>query len=232
VLSHCSSFRSIGAAALALAFVVVGISMVTAGQSTARDQEKPAKPPVQPQKEKVAVGLPAPGFELRDTDGKLHRLIQHRDHVVVLEWFNGACAEVRHQHTDGTMKGVVREFEDDDVVWFAIDSTPPAETGSAREALVKAKTELGITFPILVDDRGTVAELYGVKRTPTIFVIDEEGALRYMGAIDNAPNGKLPKDAKMVNYLQSALQSVLYGSELPTSKTEAYGCPIPPKGAG
>ncbi len=43
---------------------------------------------------------------------------------------------------------------------------------------VKAYTEkVGLTFPALLDSDGAVSDLYGVRATPTRYLIDREGRL-------------------------------------------------------
>ena len=64
-----------------------------------------------------------------------------------------------------------------------------------------------MAHPILLDETGQVGQRYGAKRTPHMFVIDAKGVLVYRGAIDNSPDGEgeSPKDGKLVNYVDAAL---------------------------
>jgi cytochrome c-type biogenesis protein len=41
----------------------------------------------------------------------------------------------------------------------------------------KAAKERGYTFPILLDESGEVTKNYGVRGTPTIYLLDREGKL-------------------------------------------------------
>jgi peroxiredoxin len=221
------TLRDVIVGAAALTMITAGASLALARQSGGTKPDRPVAAP--PAESVIAVGKRAPAFELLDTEGKTYTLKQHRGRIVVLEWFNPACPEVRHQHTDGSIKVLLPEIEAESVAWVVINSTPAGREGSGREALAKARTELGIRFPILLDEDGAVAKRYEVKRTPTVFLIDKEGVLRYFGAIDNAPNGKLPEGATKEEYLWDAMQAVIYDFELTTTKSEPYGCPIEPE---
>ena len=64
---------------------------------------------------------------------------------------------------------------------------------------------------------------YNAKRTPEMYIIDEEGVLRYHGAIDNDSKASKPGE---VNYVRNALQQVLAGETVSKTTTKAYGCSV------
>jgi peroxiredoxin len=220
---------TVAASALVLSAISGAAIAQTADPMPKQPPQVPAQPPAT--KQVLTIGKPAPAFELRDLDGRAHGLAQYKGRVVVLEWFDPACPEVRRQHA-AALKTLPRLFTQDNIAWVAVHALPASQVGGAREILAKSRGELGIAFPIVLDENGAVTKLYGVTKSPTVFVIDREGVLRYFGAIDNAPAGKLSEGAELKEYLKDALQSVLYGSELATTKTEAQGCPVLPNPAG
>lgn len=204
-------------------------AIALAGSAAVQAQQEPQAPLGTEKPPMIGVGMPAPQFELRDTDGKVHNLKMHRGKVIVLEWFNPACSDVRNQHLEGSMATLCRDFESEKgIVWLGVNSVAPDKKGGGLEATVEGRTELNVKFPVLLDESGNVARMYGVLRTPTVFVIDTDGMVRYFGAIDNTPRGKMPKDAEArhIVYLEDALRSLLYGSELAVTTTEATGCPL------
>jgi alkyl hydroperoxide reductase subunit AhpC len=85
------------------------------------------------------------------------------------------------------------------------------------------KEKNGFSYPILQDASGTVGHAYGAKTTPGMFVIDEKGVLRYSGAIDDDPRGKV---ATPTNYVQKAVNAVASGQPVSPSVTESYGCTV------
>ena len=79
---------------------------------------------------------------------------------------------------------------------------------------------------ILLDPDGKVGKLYAAKTTPHMFVIDPEGVLRYMGAIDDQPSARTSSLAGAKNYVEQALESLMKGEPVTTAETKPYGCSV------
>lgn len=97
----------------------------------------------------------APGFELRDQDGKLHSLEDYRDSWVVLYFYP----------KDGTPGCTTEACEFRDNI-FAFDRLGCRVLGISMddEASHKAFAEKhGLPFPLLADTEGLAANAYGVK---------------------------------------------------------------------
>lgn len=200
-----------GVSSLLLAAGVFGL----AGAALAAD------PPAPPE-----VGGKAPDFTLTDTDGKTHRLSQYLadGKTVVLEWFNPDCPFVRRHHEkEKTMERLFEANKEKGVVWLAINSGAPGNQGAGRERNVKAKKDLKLDYPILLDEAGIVGRMYGAKTTPNMFVINKEGTLVYAGAIDDNPRGS--KESPM-NYVAMALSACASGKPVATARTDSYGCSV------
>ena len=82
-------------------------------------------------------------------------------------------------------------------------------------------TKMGIYY--LLDKNSVLANAYGAKVTPHVFLFDREGILQYTGAIDDNY-----KDASEVSepYLLNAMNSVFVGESIKVSTTDAIGCSI------
>ena len=165
------------------------------------------------------VGKPAPAFTLKDESGKAHSLAQYKGKVVVLEWTNPGCPFVQRHYTADTMQKTFTGVDAKKVVWLAVDST--ASNTPAKSAAWK-KTE-GFTYPVLQDASGTVGKAYAAKTTPHMYVIDEQGVVRYAGAIDDDPGNK--KEGT-TNHVKTAVDALLSGKPVPASTTEPYGCSV------
>jgi len=106
----------------------------------------------------LKVGDPAPDFELKGSDEKLHHLADFKDKkAVVIAWFPraftpGCTAECKSMKEDGE---AIRKF---DVVYFTA-STDPVEGARGNKAFAES---LGVDYPILSDPEGKVAKDYGV----------------------------------------------------------------------
>jgi len=168
----------------------------------------------------VSVGDTAPDFSLADTEGKEVSLSDFEGKIVVLEWLNPDCPFVQRHYKAGTMKKLATEYAADGVVWLTINSTHYMD--AAANAQFKAANDLPYT--ILVDQSGEVGHLYGAVTTPHMYVIDAQGTLVYIGAIDDDPRGS--KGEAAVNYVAMALDETVAGDAVTTAETKPYGCSV------
>lgn len=79
---------------------------------------------------------------------------------------------------------------------------------------------------ILIDEEGSVGRLYDAKVTPELYIIDPEGVLIYMGAIDDKKSVDPADIAGAKNYVRQALDQAMAGTTVSESSTTAYGCPV------
>lgn len=174
------------------------------------------------------VGEKAPLFSLTDLEGKTVQLSDYAGKRVVLEWFNPGCPYVQASHTKGSLKGYADQLKKKDVVLLAINSAAPGKQGHGKEVNQKAAQDLGIQYPILLDEDGQVGRLYGAERTPHLYLINEEGILVYAGAIDNSPDGegKEPEGGKLIHYVEQALEEIQAGKAVSVPETKSYGCTV------
>jgi peroxiredoxin len=168
----------------------------------------------------ASVGAEAPDFTLAGTAGNKVSLSDFAGKVVVLEWLNPDCPFVQRHYKAGTMKSLAAKYAGKGVVWLTINSTHYMD--AAANAKFKASHDLPYT--ILVDQSGEVGHLYGAKTTPHMYIIDADGMLVYMGAIDDDPRGT--KGNAATNYVAAALDQVLAGNAVTVAETKPYGCSV------
>ncbi len=170
----------------------------------------------------------APAFTLTDTTGKEHSLAEFKGKVVVLEWTNYECPFVRKHYDSGNMQKLQKSMTGQGVVWLSICSSAKGKQGNFPaekwNALIAEKQ--AVPTAVLLDESGTVGKSYGAKSTPSLFVIDKEGVLRYAGAIDNKPTPDKNDIATADNYVVAAVEAVLKGEKPATQETKSYGCPV------
>lgn len=171
------------------------------------------------------VGKAAPDFALKDLDGKVHKLSDYKGKTVVLEWYNPDCPFVVKQHQEGPLKSMAKDVAGQGVVWLAINSGAPGKQGAGLERNKSSLTEYGLTHPILLDEDGKVGKAYKARNTPHMYVIKPDGTLAYMGAIDNAPMGKVPESG-LVNHVADALADLAANRPVKVPETKAYGCSV------
>lgn len=197
---------------------------VAAQEASTAAAAKPA--PAAAPTTKAKIGQPAPEFSLPDLDGKEVKLSDFKGKTVVLEWFNPGCPFVQRSHRDGGLKSLPAEQIAKGVVWLAINSGAPGKQGAGKDVNVKAKGDFGMSYPILLDEKGEVGRAYGAERTPHMYVIDPKGTLVYAGAIDSTQGGEPEPDEKVTNYVSVALEELAAGKAITTAETEAFGCTV------
>lgn len=176
----------------------------------------------------VKVDQPAPDFTLTDLNGDEHTLSDYTadGKIVVLEWFSPECPFVVKHYADEdnrTINKIVADYADDNVVVLAINSAAPSHPYANRAKNQAAVEGWEMSHDILMDPTGEVGKAYGAKRTPEMYVIDAEGVLRYMGALDNDRDTRGTGD---INYVRQALDEIIAGETVSTKSTDAYGCTV------
>ena len=165
-------------------------------------------------------GNKAPGFTLKNYDGKTISLSDYKGKIVVLEWFNYECPFVKYHYEQvNTMTALADKYKDKNVVWLAINSTAHQTSAKNDRYAVKHK----IKAPILDDRTGEIGRAYGAQATPHMFIIDTRGKIAYAGAIDSSPLGK---GESVVNYVDNALSELTAGKAVSVSRTKPYGCSV------
>lgn len=179
-------------------------------------------------KAKAQVGETAPDFELTGIDGEAHKLSDHRGKIVVLHFQNKDCPWDRgYQDQLNALAEKFAQTEGPDgetvvVQFIGVNPTP----GETADALQSYHEEREIPYPILLDSEGEVAISYSARTTPHMYVIDEEGVLRYMGGVEKAPVSRSDVSNMDEQYLEPVLAAITSGEELPFEKTVSKGCAI------
>ena len=163
------------------------------------------------------VGQQMPGFSLPDYDGNEHTLHDYRGQVVVIEFCSQKCPYSRGADSD--LIALYKRHKDDGVVFLGIDSHRDTPLDEIEEYAGK----VGKAYPILKDEGNKYADVVGAKVTPEVYVVDEEGTLRYHGAFDNRSNPEKKGDQA---YVANALNAVRSGEEVEPERVKAWGCTI------
>ncbi len=115
-------------------------------------------------------GSRAPDFSLTSLDGEMVRLSDLRGRPVLLNFWATWCGPCRVE-----MPHIQERYErhSPDLLVLAIDMDESAEI------VAPFVSELGLSFPILLDPGGKVnGELYNVRGYPSSYFIDSEGVIR------------------------------------------------------
>jgi peroxiredoxin len=126
-------------------------------------------------------GQLAPGFALPEISrpkstldqfplNPVHTLAQHRGVVVVLNFWGTWCGPCVAEQED--FSAVARAYRGKGVLVLGI------AVMEWRERVAAYASRHDVTYPLLLDGRGTVTHAYSVARIPQTFVIDRNGAVR------------------------------------------------------
>ena len=170
----------------------------------------------------LELGTQAPGFELPDPDGNVHRLSDAASAYLVMFICNH-CPFVRHVADE--LARIGRDYSDRGVAMYAINSNDvdnyPAD---APEKMKQEARTRGYTFPYLLDAAQDVAKSYRAACTPDFFLFDRDRKLVYRGQLDDSrPSNDVPVDGRD---LRAALDAVLGGEAVGGDQKPSIGCNI------
>lgn len=135
------------------------------------EQEKPAAPAVKPEG-KYDVGDMAPEIQGKDAAGKEFKLSDYRGQVVMLDFYGNWCPPCRAMYPHN--RELMEKYQDQDFVLLGINSDPELGT------LVRSTEDGKVTWRSWWDGNGgPIASEWQIPFWPSIFVIDQEGIIRY-----------------------------------------------------
>tara|TARA_B100000945_G_scaffold295433_1_gene272937 strand:+ start:723 stop:1334 length:612 start_codon:yes stop_codon:yes gene_type:complete len=172
----------------------------------------------------------APEFKLSDSYGNEISLSSFMGKKVVLEWTNHGCPYVAKHYETGNMQSTQEFAKEEEIIWLSIISSAPGTQGyvSSNEANALTITRKASPSHVLFDPTGEVGRIYDAKTTPHMYIIDEEGLMKYQGAIDDAGGrGFMSRDLlKAKNYVKESLKEMGTGEAISSPVTKPYGCSV------
>jgi thiol-disulfide isomerase/thioredoxin len=184
----------------------------------------------------LALGSPAPDFNLPGVDGKSYSLKDFASAKVLAVLFTcNHCPTA--QYYEERIKQLVSDYKDQGVALVAISPNDPKSvrldelgytdlSDSFEEMKIRA-THRQFNFPYLYDgDKEEVSRAYGPLVTPHVFLFDAERKLRYVGRIDDDERGKNIK----THDTRNAIEALLAGREVEVKQTRVIGCSVKWKG--
>lgn len=168
--------------------------------------------------EKVKLDAVVKDFTRKDAEGtdfSLYKLSEEKQATVVL--FLATQCPIATDYTDRIVN-LVKAYDAKNVQFIGINSNKQEKVA---EILAYSKKH-GFEFPVLKDPENKIADYFGARRTPEVFLLDAKRVLRYAGAIDNS------RKEPTKHYLKDALDLVISGKDIPkpSKKTRAVGCTI------
>ncbi len=166
---------------------------------------------------KQVIGGTVPEIELPSIAGgsrTLSSFLEGKKGVVVVFWSETCSHCIRY---DPYLNGFAARHPDIGIVAIA------ARQGETFEQVRATAAKRNLTFPLLHDAGGTIAQQWFTQQTPRVFLIGADKKLLYRGAIDNF---KYPEDTEYQGYLEPAIEAFLAGRPIERTETASFGCAI------
>lgn len=160
-------------------------------------------------------------FRLQDYLGAELSLSDFADREIIVVAFLGIECPVSKLYGP-RLQGLGSRYKSHNVAVIGIDSnqqdTPTEIASYARRH--------GITFPLLKDPAGRIADLFHAQRTPEAFVLDRERQIRYWGRIDDQFGVGYSRQEAKLNYVAKAIDDLLADRPVSTPQIASVGCRI------
>ncbi len=116
-------------------------------------------------------GFLAPDFELKTLSGETVKLSNLRGQAVLINLWATWCPPCRAEMQ--SIEKMYQEYKGRGFTVLAVNMTHQDDPS----AVLPFATKLGLTFPILLDESGTVAHAYQLQSLPSSFFIRRDGVI-------------------------------------------------------
>ena len=178
----------------------------------------------------LAIGSPAPNFELPGVDGAIHKLSDYSASPVLVIVFNCNHCPIAQMY-ERRIAQLASDYKDRGVSVVAIQPNDPSAirideldssdiSDSLEEMKIRAEYK-HLTYPYLYDgETQSVTNAYGPQATPHAFVFDTDRRLRYEGRVDNSYRSELVT----THEVRDAIDALLAHREVAMKHTGVFGC--------
>src|SRR5713226_6853518 len=178
----------------------------------------------------LALGSPAPNFELPGVDGAIHKLVDYSSSPILVVVFTCNHCPIAQMYErriqqlalDYREKGVaVVAIQPNDPKAIRIDELDSSDISDSLEEMKIRVEYKHLQYPYLYDgETQEVTRAYGPQATPHVFVFDQTRHLRYEGRVDNSYRTELVKTQDARN----AIDALLAHKEVTVKHTGVFGC--------
>src|SRR5580698_1977679 len=178
----------------------------------------------------LALGSPAPNFELPGVDGAVHKLSDYSksrvlvvvftcNHCPIAQMYERRIAQLAADYADRAVSVVAIEPNDPQAI--TIDELDSSDISDSLEEMKIRAEYKHLTYPYLYDgETQSVTDAYGPQATPHAFVFDRDRRLRYEGRMDNSYRVELVK----THEVRDAIDALLAHREVTVKHTGVFGC--------
>jgi len=178
----------------------------------------------------LAIGSPAPNFELPGIDGKVHKLADYAaspilvvvftcNHCPIAQMYEQRIAQLAADYKD---RGVaVVAIQPNDPKAIRIDELDSSDISDSLEEMKIRAQFKHLTYPYLYDgETQSVTDAYGPQATPHAFVFDRDRHLQYEGRMDNSYRLEMVKSREV----RDAIDALLEHRDVAVKHTGVFGC--------
>jgi len=122
----------------------------------------------------VGDGTVAPEIALRDRDGKPVNVADLKGHVVLVDFWASWCGPCREELP--VLDALYKKYRAKGLVVVGVGLDHEADK------LTKFLRASPISFPVVHDEKGAVANRYGPPKMPSSYLIDRRGIIRHVHA--------------------------------------------------
>ena len=173
------------------------------------------------EKKESPIGRKIDSLQLQDFRGKAWSLADWKESPVLVVAFLGVECPLARQY-GARLQELSEKFAEKKVQFLAVNSN---QQDSLAEIAHFAK-EFKIEFPVLKDPGNRLADRFSAERTPEVFVLDQDRAIRYWGRIDDQYTYGRQKPQATREHLQEAIQELVAGKPVSQPHVESVGCHI------
>jgi peroxiredoxin len=170
--------------------------------------------------EGVILGRNIPPFSATAVDNTTFQLADSKQRVLVVAFLGVECPLANLYYP--RLVELAQKYKGKSVGFIAVNS-------NAQDTLDDVHKQARLnraTFPVLKDAGNTVARLFGAERTPEVFVLDADRAVRYHGMIDDQYGYRQRRSQPTKNYVVDAVDALLASRTVSVAETPLQGCHI------
>lgn len=177
----------------------------------------------------IGTAAPKADVKMKDVSGKSYTLkdLKKENGLLVIFSCNTCPFVVGTGDKEGWEKrynGLYEKAQEEKIGMVLINSNEAyrGDQDSFEEMVAHARKE-GYKSPYVVDKDHVLADAFGAKTTPHVYLFDKDMKLVYKGAIDD--NNGSSDDVKE-HYLKDALTNLPAGKKIDPNSTKSLGCSI------
>jgi peroxiredoxin len=201
----------IGALALPLLLLTATLAPRAARSAASYPRIEPRVEP------RIGIDSPLAAMQWQDAAGKSYGMADISARKATVFFFASTQCPIAAQYAR-RMEGIAQDYAAKNIGCFIVNAN-----AEDSEAAWKAWTkQYGVTMPAIKDKQARLADALNAMTTPSAIIVDSNGAIVYLGRIDDNTNSQkvFKKDVR------EALESIITEQSIKTPRTRPFGCAI------